>query len=71
MAIGELFRKWNLIIEKLNGDLFKESKEDVERYYDERRERRGFLLGKLFELLVILVVTVIGGVFLSLISPYF
>ena len=62
VAIGELFRKWNLIVKKVNEPIFEESKKDVEKYYDEKRERRGFLLKMLFELSVLLMVGIISGV---------
>ena len=62
VAIGELFRRWNLIVKKVNEPIFEESKKDVEKYYDEKRERRGFLLKMLFELSVLLMVGVISGV---------
>jgi len=71
VAIGELFRKWNLIVKNINQTEFEESKEDVEKYYDEKHDRRGFLLGKFFNLLVLLMVAVISGVIVSLISSYF
>lgn len=69
VAIGELFRRWNLIVEKLNKDIFGKSKNDVEKYYDERRERRGFLLKMLFEVSVLLMVGVIVQ-YLLIIFPF-
>lgn len=71
VAIGELFRKWNLIVKNINQTEFEESKEDVEKYYDEKHDRRGFILGKFFNLLVLLMVAVISGVIVSIISSYF
>lgn len=62
IAIGELFRKWNLIIQKIDPSIFNESKKDVENYYDERRERRGFLISKLFELIALIGITLILAV---------
>ena len=62
VAIGELFRRWNLIVKKVNEPIFEESKKDVEKYYDEKRERRGFLLKMLFELSVLLMVGIITGI---------
>jgi len=61
VAIGELFRKWNFIVKKVNEPIFEESKKDVEKYYDGKRERRGFLLKLLFELSVLLMVGIISG----------
>jgi hypothetical protein len=61
VAIGELFRSWNLIVENLDKDIFKESKNDVEKYYDERRERRGFLLKTLLDLSILLILGLITG----------
>lgn len=60
-AIGELFRSWNSIVEKINKDIFEESKNDVEKFYDERQERRSLLLKTLFELSVLLMVGIISG----------
>ena len=60
-AIGELFRSWNSIVEKINKDIFEESKNDVETFYDERQERRSLLLKTLFELSVLLMVGIISG----------
>jgi hypothetical protein len=51
-----------LIVKKVNEPIFEESKKDVEKYYDEKRERRGFLLKMLFELSVLLMVGIISGV---------
>jgi hypothetical protein len=55
VAIGELFRRWNSIIMKINNDVYEESKGDVDKYYDERRERRSFLLKTIYDLGVLLI----------------
>jgi len=60
-----------LIVKNINQTEFEESKEDVEKYYDEKHDRRGFILGKFFNLLVLLMVAVISGVIVSIISSYF
>ena len=61
VAIGELFRRWNLIVKNLDEDIFEESKDDVEKYYDERREKRGLILKMFSELLTLLVLGIISG----------
>jgi hypothetical protein len=65
VAIGELFRRWNLIVKKLDESIFEESKKDVEKYYNEKQERRSLLLKMLFELSVLLMVGIISGVLAS------
>ena len=66
VAIGELFRRWNVIVKNLNKDIFEESKNDVEMYYDERREKRGLIFKTSYELLVLLTVGVIVAVIVNL-----
>lgn len=63
VAIGELFRKWNLIIENLERSIFMESKYLVEKYYDEKRDKRNLLYKTLFEILVIFVLTTLSALF--------
>ena len=66
VAIGELFRSWNVIVKNLDKDIFEESKNDVEMYYDERREKRGLILKTSYELLILLTVGVIVAVIVNL-----
>ena len=66
VAIGELFRGWNLIVKNLDKDIFEESKNDVEKYYDERRDRRGLILKMFYELSVLLILGIIGAVIANL-----
>lgn len=66
VAIGELFRRWNLIIEKLERNIFEESKNDVEKYYDKKREKKGLILKMLFELLVLFMLTILSGIIIEL-----
>lgn len=66
VAIGELFRKWNVIVKNLNKDILEESKNDVEMYYDERREKKGHILKISYELLVLLTVNVLVAVIVKL-----
>jgi hypothetical protein len=68
VAIGEIFRRWSEIIKKIDPKTFDESKRDVELYYNEKRERSGFFLTKVYELfiamLIALITIVIGQVLL-------
>jgi hypothetical protein len=66
VAIGELFRNWNEIIKNLNNDIFEESKNDVEKYYDEKQERRNLILKTSYELLVLLITGIIVTVIVNL-----
>ena len=68
VAIGELFRRWNLIVKNLDEDIFEESKNDVEKYYDEKREKRGLILKTSYELLVLLITGIIVAVIVNLLS---
>jgi hypothetical protein len=61
VAIGELFRRWNSIVEKLNKDIFEESKNDVEKFYDEKQERRSILLKTLLDASILLILGLITG----------
>lgn len=63
IAVGELFRKWNSIVKDKNADLYEESKCDVDKYYDEKREKRGFFLKTIYDLLVLLI----SGVFVQVV----
>jgi len=66
VATGELFRRWNLIVKNLDKDIFEESKNDVEKYYDEKRERRGLIFKTSYELLVPLIASIIVAVIVKL-----
>jgi hypothetical protein len=66
VAIGELFRRWNLIVKNLDKDIFEESKNDVEKYYNEKRERRGLILKMFYELSVLLIMGIIVAVIVNL-----
>ena len=63
VAIGELFRKWNFIIEKLEKSMFMESKNLVEKFYDEKRDKRNLLYKTLLEILFIFVLTILSTLF--------
>jgi hypothetical protein len=66
VAIGELFRRWNLIVKNLDKDIFEESKNDVEKYYDEKRERRGLILKMFYELSVLMIIGITVAVIVDL-----
>ena len=64
IAIGEFFRKWNLIVEKLENEMYEQSKKDVEYYYDKRQDRADFLIKKGLEILIIFIITITTGLLL-------
>jgi hypothetical protein len=67
VAIGEFFSRWNSMIETVDPKIFAESKGDVEKYYDEKRERRGLLLEEVFKLSFTIVLGLIIGVIAQII----
>ena len=66
IAIGELFRKWNIIIEKFDNEIYKQSKKDVEYYYDKRQDRTDFLIKIGFEILIVFTITITTGLLLNI-----
>lgn len=66
IAIGELFRKWNIIIEKFDNETYKQSKKDVEYYYDKRQDRTDFLIKIGFEILIVFTITITTGLLLNI-----
>jgi len=65
VAIAELFRKWNLVVKKLEPKMFEESKKDVGKYYSKKQERKNYIFSKAYEIFVIFLITILSGLLLN------
>ena len=65
VAIAELFRKWNSIVNQLEPEIFEQSKKDVDKYYSKKQERQNYLFSKAYEIFVIFLITIISGILLN------
>ncbi len=68
IAVGELFRKWNLIVKAMNPDVYEESKCNVDKYYDERRERRGNFWKTITDLSILLISGIVGQIVIKFVT---
>ena len=66
VAIAELFRKWNSVVNQLEPEIFEQSQKDVDMYYSKKQERQNYLLSKLYEIFVIFLITITTGIILNI-----
>ena len=66
VAIAELFRKWNLIVNQLEPEIYEQSKKDVDKYYSKKQERQNYLFTKAYEIFVIFLITITSGTLLNI-----
>jgi len=65
VAIAELFRKWNSVVNRLEPDIFEQSKKDVDKYYSKKQENQNYLFYKACEIIIIFIITIVSGSLLS------
>ena len=65
VAIAEFFRKWNSVVNKLEPEIYQQSKNDVDGYYSKKQERRNHLLSIAYEIFFIFLITIISAVLIE------